>query len=251
MLKRAVPEELGVIKLTINRKKGGFAKMSPKYFLYDENKTTFLLNAKKKVANKTSNYLISLEQNVFNKNSFTFIGKVRSNHNKSKYLIYDNGENIDRNKKAEDEQARCELGYVAYFQGKNKAPCMRNLEFIIPNIDSNSDPIKFQPTSQAESLAQKCTQEDISSMIVFETQKPYWNEELQKHMMSFSERVKEPSVKNFQLKYKRIEGPENTEEKDDILLEFGRIDKDNFALTLKYPFSIMNAFGLALSTFDL
>lgn len=65
--KKAIPKELGVLKLTIYRKKSGFGNFSPKYFLFDEFKRVFLLNAKKKVANKTSNYLISLEDNNFSK----------------------------------------------------------------------------------------------------------------------------------------------------------------------------------------
>lgn len=248
ILKQAVPQHLGAVKLTIVRKKGGFMKMSPKYYLYDENKRAFLMNAKKKVANKTSNYIISIEEGAFNKDITSFIGKVRSNHAKNKYLIYDNGENVDKNSHAKDDQGRLELGYVAYTKGKNSIPGMRELEYIIPNIDEEGTPIKFQPANQTGSLAQKCTLEDTSSMIFLKTQTPYWNEEKQKHMMSFSERVKEASVKNFQLKYKTAE---EANADDDILLEFGRSGKESFALTVKYPLSIMNAFSLALSTFDL
>jgi len=113
------------------------------------------MNAKKKVANKTSNYLISIEEGLFNKNSFSFIGKIRSNHSKSKYLIYDNGENFEKNKFANPDQGRCELGYVAYIDGKNKTPGMRNLEYIIPNLDMDDNPIKFQPNIQTDSICQK------------------------------------------------------------------------------------------------
>lgn len=246
--KKAIPKELGVLKLTIYRKKSGFGNFSPKYFLFDEFKRVFLLNAKKKVANKTSNYLISLEDNNFSKDIDWFIGKVRSNHNKSKYLIYDNGENVDKNKYATQNQARCELGYVAYTQGKNKVKGMRTIEYIIPDLDEHQNPIKFQPIENSDSISQKWVSDNNTGMIQFITQTPYWNEEKQKFMMAFSDRVKEASVKNFQLKYK---SKEESNESDEILLEFGRIDKDNFALTVKHPFSILNAFGLVLSTFDL
>ena len=248
MLTRAVPKEAGPLKLTIVRKKSGLARFSPKFYLYDENKTTFLLNSKKKIANQTSNYLISVEEGVFNKNSYTFIGKVRSNHKKNKYIIYDNGENIEKNKKVDPNLARWELGYVSFTQGRKNLPGHRSLEYIIPEINSEGVPFKFQPTNSKESMVEKYTGISFENMIVFENQIPYWNEDKKNYVMMFSDRVKESSVKNFQLK--RKEG-EVASAEDEIFLEFGKINKTDFSLTLKWPFSILNAFGLALSSFDL
>ena len=39
-------------------------------------------------------------------------------------------------------------------------------------------------------------------------------------------------------------------EEEDVILEFGKIKNNQFSLTLEYPFSILNAFAIALSTFD-
>jgi len=60
--------------------------------------------------------------------------------------------------------------------------------------------------------------------------------------LDFGGRISVPSIKNFQL----IE-PNNT---DTIYLQFGKIGEDLFNLDLRYPFSIFQAFAVALSAFD-
>jgi tubby-related protein 1 len=40
------------------------------------------------------------------------------------------------------------------------------------------------------------------------------------------------------------------DEVEEIAMQFGRIDKDTFACDYRYPFSALQAFGIALSSFD-
>lgn len=54
------------------------------------------------------------------------------------------------------------------------------------------------------------------------------------------------SVKNFQL----VEQTPPEEEFEEVVLEFGKSSNNEFSLTLRYPFSILNAFAIALSAFD-
>ena len=49
--------------------------------------------AKKRSFNKTSNYLITLNHDKFNKNLKDNLGKVRSNFLGTEFKIYDNGQN--------------------------------------------------------------------------------------------------------------------------------------------------------------
>lgn len=55
-------------------------------------------------------------------------------------------------------------------------------------------------------------------------------------------RVTQPSKKNFQL----------TDDFDDkkVYLQFGRNGKETFNMDVSYPFSVFQAFGICLSTFD-
>jgi len=62
-------------------------------------------------------------------------------------------------------------------------------------------------------------------------------------VLNFNGRVTEPSVKNFQL----IESAGDGER---VLLQFGRIGKDTFTMDLQWPLSPMQAFAIALTSFD-
>lgn len=55
-------------------------------------------------------------------------------------------------------------------------------------------------------------------------------------------RVSSPSKKNFQL----------VDEFDEskVYLQFGRNGKQTFSMDVSYPFSLMQAFSISLSTFD-
>ena len=85
------------------------------------------------------------------------------------------------------------------------------------------------------------------------------------HVLQFyGNRVVRPSVKNFQMVMEtgnrkslftqlniytficymyNIDQPE-------VVMQFGRIDADTFACDYRYPFSAVQAFGIALSSFD-
>ena len=54
------------------------------------------MSAKKRLGNKTSNYLISTDKNQFDKNQKSFIGKLRSNFMGTEYNLYNQGENPKR-----------------------------------------------------------------------------------------------------------------------------------------------------------
>lgn len=77
LLKNPVPKSDDFLKLTIIRKKTGFGVLFSKYYLYDESKSVFLLNAKKMMKNKTSHYMISTTKDEFSKESYYNIGKLR------------------------------------------------------------------------------------------------------------------------------------------------------------------------------
>ncbi|CAF4184622.1 unnamed protein product, partial [Rotaria sordida] len=53
----------------------------------------------------------------------------------------------------------------------------------------------------------------------------------------------QPSHKNFQLVIT------NGDHEEDIVMQFGRIDDNNFALDYRYPLTAMQAFAIALSSF--
>lgn len=52
-----------------------------------------MLTGKKRNLNKTSNYMITIDQNKFNKDANGYLGKVRSNFLGTEFYIFDSKEN--------------------------------------------------------------------------------------------------------------------------------------------------------------
>ena len=71
---------------------------------------------------------------------------------------------------------------------------------------------------------------------------PRWNDQVGAYVLNFNGRVTMASVRNFQL----IE----PDEQDAVLLQFGRVGKDEFTLDFRYPLTPFQAFAIALSAFD-
>ena len=79
------------------------------------------------------------------------------------------------------------------------------------------------------------------------TKQPEYDESLKAYTLDFNGRVKEASVKNFQL----VAWDHTTDRKGgDLLLQFGKMSDDTFALDFAYPLSIHTAFAIALASID-
>ncbi len=83
---------------------------------------------------------------------------------------------------------------------------------------------------------------DSKKIVVLQNKTPLWNAETNSYVLNFNGRVTVASVKNFQVTPK--------EDLDYILLQFGRIETNQFTLDCKYPISILQAFGIALTSFE-
>jgi len=93
MFMNPLPKEVGILECTIVRNKSGFNYWNPKYTLILSDGERFLLNGKKRSGNKTSNYLITLDQDGLKKKGKGFLGKLRANFMGTEFAIFDQGEN--------------------------------------------------------------------------------------------------------------------------------------------------------------
>ena len=93
-----IPPKIGQIQCTIVRHKNGMNRFWPKYTLSLSSTNQFLLTGKKRAGNKTSNYMITMDQQKVGKNGTGFLGKVRSNFLGTEFSIYDGGANPDKAK---------------------------------------------------------------------------------------------------------------------------------------------------------
>jgi len=86
---------------------------------------------------------------------------------------------------------------------------------------------------------------------------PVWNEDTQSYVLNFHGRVTQASVKNFQVVHESDRKWilmysifANLITADYIVMQFGRVSDDNFTMDYTYPLSALQAFGIALSSFD-
>ena len=129
---KPVPLRAGIVECYILRKKDGEkqSKMYPTYELYTKEGDLFLLTAKRRTGNKTSNYLISYVKGDLDRHSPAYLGKVRSNFMGTEYHIYDNGireEDIEPCNPS--SQIRRELGVITYASNflRSKGPRRMNV----------------------------------------------------------------------------------------------------------------------------
>ena len=68
--------------------------------------------------------------------------------------------------------------------------------------------------------------------------KPEWNEEMDCYCLNFYGRVKKASAKNFQIIY--------PEDPDYIVLQHGKVSRDEFNIDFREPFNYVSAFAISL-----
>ena len=201
--------------------------------------------AKKRSGMKTSSYLISMDENP-DRGSNALIGKVRGDTVGSTYTIYDGG--LSYAKTQGLSSLRCEYGLVK-FQFDSGGPC--TIQAWVPAIDPLGRPALWQPSSPDSSIeavvarqgGRGCGGDKKLERLV--NKKPKWDDTYGGHVLNFQGRVTESSVKNFQL---LCTGDESSSE--DIVLQFGRTGKDSFAMDVRYPLSLYQAFAIVVVCMD-
>ena len=77
--------------------------------------------------------------------------------------------------------------------------------------------------------------------MILNTRKPIFNEQIRGFVLNFAGRVIMPSIKNFIL--------EDIQKQQEILM-FGKIDKDNFRLQISSPINCVVGTAIALIQFE-
>lgn len=221
--------------------KGLKKKFYPKYLMHLSEGYSFLLAGKKRAKSKTSNYLISMHQNELSTRSPGYLGKLRSNFLGTQFVIYDSGEDPSK-KTTTVDNVREELGVVFYQSNilADKGP--RKMRVLLPFVNLDNERLEWKPQSKEETMTERYNQGDTAGMMTYFNKPPKWNEHIQAFVLNFNGRVDKASVKNFQLI--------DDQDENKIYLQFGRVSDTEFNLDFQWPFSPMQAFALALSSFD-
>lgn len=233
--------KIGLIECRIYREAVGVQKMFPKYILRLEQGQT-LLFARKQKKHTSSSYLISLDAEDLSKSSSSFCGKLSSNFVGTEFSIFDGGKKPSSS--SQSTNFRKHLGCIVYennFLG-TKGP--RKMQVAIPEVNEDGKAFVWQPHQDVleEGLLEQYKLGNHTHQMVLFNKKPQWNDDLRAFVLNFKGRVTKASVKNFQLI--------NHFDPDNILLQFGKIGKNDFSLDFQYPMSALQAFSIALSSFD-
>lgn len=246
-LMRPGPEG-AMVQCYIQRRKTGLGRLFPTYEIYLKDGDQFLLAARKRKKNKSSNYLISLDKEDLARQSGNFFGKLRSNFIGTEFVLYDKGTNPEKLDEAQKDsaliQARQELGTVLYKQNVLGSRGPRKMKVMVPRIDAEGQRRVLKPTSNQESMLERYkVLKDDPDVMILKNKPPKWNDQVGAYVLNFNGRVTRASVKNFQLS-------DPKEDADVVVMQFGRVGKDAFTMDFQYPLCALQAFGIALSSFD-
>ncbi|CAF0766392.1 unnamed protein product [Adineta ricciae] len=226
------PNGLGDIQCRITRDKRGMEKgLFPTYYMHVERpgdgKKFFILAGRKRRRSATSNYLISTDATDLSRDGERFIGKLRANMLGTHFTVYDQGSNPKRNIPVEEH--RREVAAIVYETNILGFKGPRKMTIIIPGMSSDHHRVEVRPKNESESLVERWKHNNMENLLELHNKTPVWNEETQSYVLNFHGRVTQASVKNFQVVH----------------------DDDHvFTCDYKYPLCAVQAFGIALSSFD-
>ena len=158
----------------------------------------------------------------------------------------------------------------------------RKMRVAVPRVDpKTNDRAVFRPDEESESMINMFKSGHTQDMVCLINKPPKWSSVVGAYVLNFSGRVTMASVKNFQMVVRcslyssipcscsvllfnlrppavislHIRLPLNSlqeaENQDGApILQFGRVGKDLFTMDFQWPLSPLQAFAVALSSFD-
>ncbi|CAG7717023.1 unnamed protein product [Allacma fusca] len=236
-----------LIKCRITRDRKGMDRgLYPTYYMHlerDDGKKIFLLAGRKRKKSATSNYLISTDATDLSRGGESYIGKVRSNLIGTQFSVFDNGETPKRNGPLVDKATlREELAAVVYETNVLGFKGPRKMNVVVPGMLNETKRKEFRPESENDGIIERWKNRKMDGLVELKNKTPVWNEESQSYVLNFHGRVTQASVKNFQVIHESDE--------DYVVLQFGRVAEDVFTLDFRYPLCALQAFAIALTSFD-
>ncbi|TPX72693.1 hypothetical protein SpCBS45565_g00260 [Spizellomyces sp. 'palustris'] len=224
---RIPPEH--ILRCKLYRKKNILDKAHPTFFLYNQVDDTFLLAARKRKKSKSVNYVISTSQVDMSKDSKHYVAKLKANFQRTNFILLDAR---SYNPRASNKGLK-ELACVSY----SKTVLPREMSVAIPATHIEELSEHYSKDIMADVKTQ-----NTNKLLFLRNKPPRWNEVTQSHCLNFGGRVTQPSIKNFQLV--------GTENENFVIMQFGRCGPDYFTLDVRYPMTPLDAFAVALTTFD-
>ncbi|XP_040061355.1 tubby-related protein 3 [Ixodes scapularis] len=230
------------VRCRITRDKKGVDRgLYPTYFLHlekEDNRKVFLLAARKRKKSATSNYLISVDPTDLSRAGQSFVGKLRSNLLGTAFTVYDAGENPKKN----PGSARSEVAAIIYETNVLGFKGPRKMTVVLPAMTEDHKRAELKPGYEHDTLIERWKNRNLDNLLELRNKTPVWNEDTQSYVLNFHGRVTQASVKNFQIVHEN--------DADYIVMQFGRVTEECFSMDFCYPLCALQAFAIALSSFD-
>ncbi|XP_055335588.1 protein king tubby 1-like isoform X2 [Paramacrobiotus metropolitanus] len=237
------------VRCRITRDRKGMDRgLFPTYYLHLERDETkkpiFLLAGRKRKKSATSNYLISTDPTNLTRGGESFVGKLRSNLLGTHFTVFDSGDNPKKGGVLGSFEGaqRKELAGIIYETNVLGFKGPRKMTVLLPGLNYENEYVDFRSTSEEDGIVERWRNHKVENIICLHNKTPVWNEETQSYVLNFHGRVTQASVKNFQIV------PDNDVEY--IVMQFGRVAEDVFTMDYCYPMCALQAFAIALSSFD-
>ena len=179
------------------------AGMFPEYALYLDDGNSFLLSARKRKKSKSSNYIISLDEEDLARESGNYFGKLRSNFMGTEFTIFDKGEKPSSRKGSMHGTVRAELGACLYDSNILGTRGPRKMTVVLPLVKEGGKRVVVRPDEGDPGLLDQYRKASTATrpppIHVCTNKKPSWNKNLGAYTLNFNGRVTEASVKNFQM----------------------------------------------------
>ncbi|KAG5324886.1 TULP1 protein, partial [Pseudoatta argentina] len=203
----------------------------------------FLLAGRKRKKSATSNYLISTDPTDLSRGGESYVGKLRSNLLGTQFTIYDNGYSLMKDDKRDERfNPRQELAAVVYDTNVLGFKGPRKMTVIIPGMTPDQKRVEICPRVESETLLERWKLKQMDNLIELHNKTPVWNDDTQSYVLNFHGRVTQASVKNFQVVH--------DSDVDYVVMQFGRVAEDVFTMDYRFPLCTVQAFAIALSSFD-
>ncbi|KAF2903136.1 hypothetical protein ILUMI_03053 [Ignelater luminosus] len=235
-----------LFKCRITRDRKGMDRgLYPTYFLHLEReygKKVFLLAGRKRKKSTTSNYLISTDPTDLSRGGDSYVGKLRSNLIGTQFTVFNNGISPRKSSNKEGVMPRQELAAVIYDTNVLGFKGPRKMTVILPGMTPDLQRVTLYPQDESEGLIESWKAKNMDNLIELHNKTPVWNDDTQSYVLNFHGRVTQASVKNFQIVH--------DSDSEYIVMQFGRVAEDVFTMDYRYPLCALQAFAIALSSFD-
>ena len=118
----------------------------------------------------------------------------------------------------------------------------RKMQVYIPSVSPDGSLVQIKPLKEGEDMSGKYKSGNREGITKLINKPPKWSPENDAFVLDFFDRVKKPSVKNFQLI--------NELDEDYIFLQFGKVEEHLFNMDFQWPMTPAQAFAICLSSFD-